>query len=63
MDQDFKIAELGEKPEIKGGTLGETIVDEVSAQEVTITHGGVHEVRAATVSCGRQGPTPSAPIT
>ena len=55
MEQDFIIAEMGEKPEIKGETTGETIVEEVTAQEVNITHSGVHDVRAATVTLRQAG--------
>jgi hypothetical protein len=51
MDQDFAISEMGEKPEIKGETLGE----EVTAQEVNISHSGVRDVRAATVTLRQSG--------
>ena len=55
MEQDFFISEMGEKPEIKGETIGETIVDDVLSQEVNITHGGVQNVRAANVTMRQAG--------
>ena len=51
MDQTDHISEMGEMPELKG----ETIDENISAQEVNITHGGVHHVRGINVTLRQAG--------
>ena len=51
MDQTDNIAEMGEKPELKG----ETIDKDISAQEVNLTHGGARDIRGINVTLRQAG--------
>ena len=51
MDQTDNIAEMGEKPELKG----ETIDKEIAAQEVNITRGEVRNLRGINVTLRQAG--------
>jgi hypothetical protein len=51
MVEGLSVSEMGEQPEIKG----ESIVDDVTARVVNISHGGARDVRADTVTMRQAG--------